>query len=178
MFTMTRRIVTLAFTLAACSDGPSGLPATAHRGAPPQASIGGASGERAIEGIVAGLNAAWAAKDAAAYAAHFSEDIELINPVGAVFSGKAAFQAVHVFLFSGPFAPSTASFSVRRVRYLTGTIAILDLDLVITGFAFVPGGLTPTEPGVLRSRMRCVAMSRGASWEIVAMQLTPIAPAA
>ena len=177
MVTTTRNILALAVLIVACSDGPSGVPATPRAMAEPQASIGGTSASEGIEDLVAALNAAWAAKDPAAYAAQFSDDIELINPVGAIISGRTAFQAVHVFLFNGPFAPSTGNFSIRRVQFLTGTIAILDLDLVITGYAFVPGGLPPTQPGVLRARMRVVAMNRGNDWQIVAMQLTQLPPA-
>lgn len=173
----TTRILALAIVLVACSDGPSSVPATPPSSGAAQASVGGTSASEGIDDLVAALNAAWAAKDPAAYAAQFSDDIELINPVGVVISGKAAFQAIHVFLFTGPFAPSTGSFSIRRAAFLTGTIAILDIDLVVTGYAFVPGGLQPTEPGVLRSRMRGVAMNRGGDWQIVAMQLTQIPPA-
>jgi uncharacterized protein (TIGR02246 family) len=131
-----------------------------------------------IDALAAANAAAWAAKNAAAYAATFAEDAEFISPVGGILSGRAAIQAQHAFLFGGPFAPSTSTNTVRRVQFLTGTIAIVDVDVVLTGFAGLPPGLRATEPGVVRSRVRWVVVKRGGDWEIAAQQMTPIPPAA
>ena len=131
----------------------------------------------AIQAVVDAMNAAWAAKSAAGYVASFSEDVEFINPIGGIVSGRAAIQAQHVFLFGGLFAGSTQTLTVRRVDFLTGTIAVVDLDAVLTGYVALPPGLRPTEPGVVRTRVRWVMEKRGGVWEIVAQQLTGIAPA-
>jgi hypothetical protein len=37
---------------------------------------------------------------------------------------------------------------VRRIEFLAGTIAIVDLNFRLTGFSFLPPGLRETEPGV------------------------------
>lgn len=166
-----------ALLLLACGEGPASVTA-ARIPANPQPTIGVSDNQ--IDGIgalVAANSAAWAAKDAAAFAATYAVDAEFINPVGGTLSGRAAIQAQHVFLFAGPFAPSTSVNAIRRVVFLTGTIAIVDIDVTLTGFAGLPPGLRATEPGVVRSRARWVVEKRGGDWLIVAGQMTPFPPA-
>ena len=122
--------------------------------------------------IVSALNAAWAAKDAAAYAAPFAEDAQLVSPVGGLISGRAAVQAQHVFLFNGLFAASTNIITVRDIEFLTGTIAIVYLDIMLTGYVALPPGL-PSTDGVVRNRGTWVVQKRGGEWEIVFQQMTP-----
>ena len=122
--------------------------------------------------VVAGRIAAWAAKDAAAYASAYALDVRLINPAGALISGRDAFRATHVFLFNGPFAGSTLALAVRDIRFLTGTVAIVYLDLSITGYAFIPPGVSAPSDGVLRARVTWVVEKREGEWQIVFQQNT------
>lgn len=122
--------------------------------------------------IVGGRTAAWAAKDAAAYASAFAPDLRFINPAGALVFGQDAFRGVHVSLFNGPFAGSTLALAVRDIQFLTGTVAIVYLDLSITGYAFLPPGVTPSSDGVLRARITWVVQKRGGEWQILFMHNT------
>jgi uncharacterized protein (TIGR02246 family) len=122
--------------------------------------------------IVGAVTAAWAAKDAAAYAAPYAEDVRGIGPLGALLTGRDAFRAQHVFLFNGPFMGSTQTIDVREIQFLTGTIAIVYEDVSLTGYAFLPPGL-PSSGGVVRTRVTWVVEKRGGSWEIVFQQMTP-----
>jgi uncharacterized protein (TIGR02246 family) len=122
--------------------------------------------------LVSGREAAWAAKDPAAYAAAFAADLQFINPAGVLFSGRDAFRALHVGLFNGPFAGSTLTLQVRDVQFLTGTIAIVYLNLSITGYAFAPPGTNPPADGVLRARVTWVVEKQSGEWQIVFMQNT------
>jgi uncharacterized protein (TIGR02246 family) len=126
----------------------------------------------AILEIVAGRTAAWAAKDPVAYASAFAPDLRFINPVGVLFSGREAFRGLHGFLFNGPFAASTLGLAVREIQFLTGTVAIVYLDLSITGYAFLPPGVTAPSDGVLRARVTWVVERRGGEWQILFMQNT------
>lgn len=121
--------------------------------------------------LVSGRTTAWAAKDPAAYAAAFAADLQFINPAGVLFSGREAFRALHVILFNGPFAGSTLTLGVRDIQFLTGTVAIVYLDLSLTGYAFPPPGTNPTD-GVLRARVTWVVEKRAGEWQIVFMQNT------
>jgi uncharacterized protein (TIGR02246 family) len=166
--------LTFAVLAAGCSEA-SGTPTEARTVETAQTST---SQDEGIAGIVAAATAAWTAKDAAAYAAIYSEDAVMTNPVGARMVGREAIRAGHAFLFSGPFAGSTQTITVVGVRYLTGTIAIVDQDVRLTGYAFLPpNGLRATTPGVVRTSVSWVVMKRGGTWEIVAQNMTPIPPA-
>jgi uncharacterized protein (TIGR02246 family) len=136
-----------------------------------QASLSGIPTEGILD-LVSGRTAAWAAKDPAAYAAAFAADLEFINPAGVLFSGRDAFRALHVILFSGPFAGSTLTLAVRDIQFLTGTVAIVFLDLLLTGYAFLPPGTNPQADGALHARVTWVVEKRSGEWQIVFMQNT------
>lgn len=121
---------------------------------------------REIEALEAAWDAAFAAKNATAYAANYTEDAELVNPAGVIFSGRDAIRALHAFLFGGLLAGSTRTSEVRRMVFLTGTKVMVDLDIALTGVA----------PGVLRSRHKWIVVKDTGSWRIFAEQITPVAP--
>jgi uncharacterized protein (TIGR02246 family) len=133
--------------------------------------------ERQVEALVTAAEAAWAAKDAAAYAALFAEDAEFISPFGTYLSGREAIRAQHVLLFRGPFAGSNLDITVRRITFLTGTVAIMDLEYRLTDYRFLVPGLIPTEPGVFRTTVRWVVQKQRGEWVIVGLQITPVLPA-
>jgi uncharacterized protein (TIGR02246 family) len=166
-------LVTVALLISACSE-PSD--ATAPIGARPlQGSaqlVSGSISTEPITDIVAAVTAAWAAKDASAYAAAYAEDVQVVSPVGSLLTGRDAFRAQHVFLFNGPFVGSTQTIEVRDIQFLTGTIAIVYQDVSLTEYAFLPPGL-PSSAGVVRTRVTWVVEKRGGRWEIVFQQMTP-----
>jgi uncharacterized protein (TIGR02246 family) len=167
-------VLSLAVLIAACGDETAA--STDPR--PPGASASnGVSASDAIDALVASETAAWAAKDPVAYAAGYSEDVVFIGPTAGILRGREAIRAQHAFLFSGPFAGSTQTITVTRVEYLTGTIAIVDQNVALVGYAFLPGVLKPSEPGVVRTIVRWVVEKRAGTWEIVAQQMTLVPPA-
>jgi uncharacterized protein (TIGR02246 family) len=100
--------------------------------------------ERGIHELLQAAQDAWAANDAVAYGAVFAEDVDFVNPLGGIVSGRQAIIAQHVFLFNGPFAGSVQSGEIRRLVALTGTLAVLDVDVTLTGYAGLPPGLGET----------------------------------
>jgi uncharacterized protein (TIGR02246 family) len=163
--------VLLTLSIACNEESDATGPLGGRQTQAPQAYLG-AIPTAPILDIVSALTAAWAAKDAAAYAAPYAADLQFINPLGAVISGLDAFRAQHVFLFNGPFAGSTLTLVVRDIQFLTGTIAIVYLDGSLTGYAFLPPGL-PSSGGVQRTRNTWVVEKRGGEWQIVFQQYTP-----
>ena len=121
--------------------------------------------------VVNGVTAAWTAHDPAAYASFYAADMTLINPRGAVIAGRDAFRAQHAFLFSGPFAGSTQTITVRDIQFLSGTIAIVYQDVALTGYAFLLPGLVAVD-GVVRTNVTWVVEKRAGRWEIVMQQMT------
>lgn len=133
--------------------------------------------QREIEALLATWENTWASMDASAYAANYALDADFVNPLGGILSGRQAIAAAHAFLFGGPFAGSVQTGQIRRLVALTGTLAIVDLDVTLTGYAGpLPPGLAETAPGVVATRARMVVGKTGSRWEILAQQLTRIAP--
>jgi uncharacterized protein (TIGR02246 family) len=164
-------IVSIAASTACAEDTGATGPLAAPRMPASQVSASGIPTDGILE-IVAGRTAAWAAKDPMAYASAFAPDLRFINPSGGLVFGRDAYRALHVVLFNGPFAGSTLGLAVREIQFLTGTVAIVYLDLSITGYAFVPPGVTPPSDGVLRARVTWVVEKRGGEWQILFMQNT------
>jgi uncharacterized protein (TIGR02246 family) len=156
----------------ACTEDPGATgPLAAPRARASQVGLSAVPTDEILD-VVGGRIAAWAAKDPAAYASAFSTDLRFINPTGALVFGRDAFRAAHVFLFNGPFAGSTLTIAVRDIQFLTGTVALVYLDLSITGYAFLPPGVPSPSDGVARARVTWVVEKRGGEWQIVFMQNT------
>jgi uncharacterized protein (TIGR02246 family) len=178
---ITRSAILLALLATACSD--SSMPT-----ASPSAEVPAAQAARVatnppgqvahIEALRIAWDAAWAAKDAAAFASLYTEDATFINPVGGILSGREAIRAQHTFLFgpTGPFRASTQTSEIRRIDFLTGTIAVVDLNVALTGFHGLPPGLRETEPGVVRNVVRWIVVKHRGEWLIHGQQMTPVPP--
>lgn len=134
-------------------------------------------GEDVVLSAVADFDAAWNAGSASGIAALFVDDAEFVNGRGQVAVGTDAIRAQHAALFAGPFAGSHLQSSIRRVTFLSGTSAVVDIDTELTGFVSLPPGTDPTEPGKQRGRHKRVLVKRGGEWRIVLMQITTVAPA-
>jgi uncharacterized protein (TIGR02246 family) len=135
--------------------------------------------EREIRAHLAAWTAAWASMDGTAYGSMYAEDADFVNPLGGILSGRAAIAATHTFLFNpvnGPFRGSIQTYEIRRLVALRGDLALVDLNVALTGYAGLPPGLGETEPGVVRTRARLLMGRNGAHWEILAQQYTGIAP--
>ena len=123
---------------------------------------------RGIEQLVKEFEAAFSAKDAAAYGDAYAENADFVNPVGVVTTSRAALVTLHAMLFAGPLAPATFTAELRDVEFLTGTSAVVDVFTTLSGVAGPPPPFTVVSPdGAVRSRTRWVVEKRGGEWEIV-----------
>jgi uncharacterized protein (TIGR02246 family) len=178
--TMKRFLILAAASLvSACGESADPQSPDHIAGAPSYSTAVAAGQTQAIHDLIAEQSAAWAAKDAAAYGRTYTADTEVVNPVGGILTGSAAVTAQHAFLFNpafGFFRNSTSSWTVRSISFLTGTTALVKLDVVLTGFSGLPPGLTATEPGVVRTRVSWIAVKQGQQWRIMYQQMTAIAP--
>lgn len=177
-------VILATIALGGCREAPTEAMegAAALASSPESASfltVAPPSMERGIEALIESAQAAWNAMDGIAYGAHFAEDAEVINPPGAIVSGRTVIANTHVFLFNpndGPFRGSTSASVIRRIVPLTGTMAIVDATTNLTGYASTPNGLVEWAPGVVRTRNRMLVVRNGARWEIQAQQLTAVQP--
>jgi uncharacterized protein (TIGR02246 family) len=129
-----------------------------------------------FQGLVDAQFAAWTAKDADAFASTYTTDARFFNPIGAVYEGREGIRAAHALLFGGPFAPTSETQVITEVRMLTGTLGIVHLRAALTGFVGLPPGLTPTEPGVLRTTKTWVVEKRAGEWKTLVQHMAPIGP--
>lgn len=127
-----------------------------------QANVSGSPGDRAaIQEIVSTFDRTWGS-DPVTYAGQYASIIEWVGPNGAIITDPAALTALYTFLFNGPLAGTTRSSSIRNITFLTGTIAVLDIDTQVTGGNVV--------------RERNVLVKRAGEWRIVLHQQTFVAP--
>ncbi|HLT11481.1 MAG TPA: SgcJ/EcaC family oxidoreductase [Micromonosporaceae bacterium] len=168
----SRRVAVLGLTLLAVT----GLSACKDEDSPTSPSV--AEVTQAVQRLVDAAAAAWAAKDADAFAAVYAPDSRFYDPIGNVSTGRAAIAGYHSALFAGPFASSMETQEIKEVRLLTDAIAIVHLIAELTGVASedLPPGLSHTVPGVVRTTKTWVVLKQGSGWEIVSQHMAPVAP--
>lgn len=160
--------------------GPAADPASAPEDAfAAQVAVVPPAEARDIHALLESWGGAWNAGDGIAYGDHYTADADFVNPLGNVATGSAAIGAAHVFLFNpvnGPFRGSTSSHVVRRLVALTGSLAIVDATVTLTGFAGTPPGLVHWAPGVVKTRHHMVVGRVDGNWRILAQQITAMQP--
>ena len=136
--------------------------------------------EKAISAIIDEFVATWNRRDAAAWAAQFAVDSDHINVVGMLFEGQDENHRRHAEIFAGMFKNSTLQHHIRRLRFLSPEIALVDLDSVMSIVGPLPPAFTAISQrnadgaAVMRSRMRHVMTKADGRWTIVASQNSPI----
>lgn len=121
--------------------------------------------EAAIRKLIEKEVAAWNAGDAKAYASHFAEGGTFTNLYGMFFEGRQEFEARHAEIFSTFFKGSTRKVSIRKLRFVTPEVAIVDLEAEVRNVRNMPGVTLP-EDGVLRIRPLLVFAKRNGAWWI------------
>ena len=128
----------------------------------------GAQDETAIRGIIEQQVAAWNAGDGKAYAAHFATDGGFTNLFGMVMYGQEAFEKRHSEIFATFFKNTARQMTIRRIRFVTPDVAIVDVDTEVHGIKAMPAGVTLGTDGVLRTRLQQVFVKRDGAWWIEA----------
>lgn len=182
--TLTRAVVALMAITAAtgCNEEPfhpggsGGGRAAGSGDLAMQASVnGGPRDHEAIQDIVNTFDQAWTSGDAVTYAAQYA-GADWVGPTGAVLSDPAAITALYTAILTFGLPGTTRQSTIRRLTFLTGTIAVLDIDTRVTGFAAPPPGVVPWQPGILRVLEKNILQKRGGEWRIIQHQQTPVAP--
>jgi len=117
---------------------------------------------------------AWNRADGIAYGENYWAEAELVNPSGAIVSGKPAIVQEHVDLWGGIFKGSHIAGKVRRVQMLGANYMIVDCDFQLSGFAKPPPGAPPWAT-VLNNHLKHVMEKRDGAWKILSAQNTLVA---
>ncbi len=118
--------------------------------------------------------AAWNKHDAAAMAALWAPDGDVINPFGRVAKGRAEVEALFKDEHGGPMKMTTYSSKVTGVRVLGDRVAVLDWEANITGMQSGDGSPLPPFPHHV---VVVVQKDKDGKWMVEAARPYAFAPA-
>ena len=147
----------------AFASGSSVEPLTAGRmDSTAQASIPGSPRDlEAIQQIVTTFDQTWGS-DPVTYAAQYGSVIDWVGPTGTILNDPEAITALYTFLFTNVFAGTTRITTIRNLTFLSGTVAVLDIETRVVGFA--------------RALEKNVLIKRAGEWRILLHQQTLVTP--
>ena len=124
--------------------------------------------QAAIRAVVADQVAAWDSGDGAGYARHVAPDVSFTNLFGMVMYGAPAFVERHTQILAGFYKGTTKRHSIRRIRFVTPDVAIVDIDNEVRGVTTMPAGIAVLADGVIRTQLMEVFSRRRGRWWIEA----------
>lgn len=118
--------------------------------------------EADIRAIVATQATSWNAGDGAAYAKDLAPDASFTNIFGMVMYGAASFAERHQHILSTFYTGTTKHHTIRRIRFITPDVAIVDIDNEVRGVTTMPVGIAVPVDGIIRTQLMEVLVRRGA----------------
>lgn len=134
--------------------------------------------EAAIRAIVADQAAAWDVGDGTRYARHVAAEVSFTNLFGMVMYGAPAFTERHSQILATFYKGTTKRHAIRRIRFVTPDVAIVDIDNEVHGVKTMPAGITVPPDGVVRTQLMEVFSRRAGRWWIEAYHNVDLKPAA
>ena len=126
------------------------------------------AGENTIRAIVAEQAAAWDAGDGARYASRVAPEASFTNLFGMVMYGKPAFEARHKEILATFYKGTTKKHVVRKIRFVTPDVAIVDIDNEVHGVKAMPAGIVVPPDGVIKTQLMEVFVRRNGEWWVEA----------
>lgn len=124
--------------------------------------------EQAIRMIVAGQVDAWNAGDGHGYATDIAPDVSFTNVFGMVMYGHEAFERRHAEILATFYKGTVKSHVIRRMRFLTQDVAIVNIDNEVRRVRSLPSGLAVPRDGVLRTQLLQVFVRHNGRWWVEA----------
>ncbi len=137
-----------------------------------------AAPEAAIRAIVADQVVAWNAGDGPGYARHLAPDASFTNLFGTVFYGAPAFAQRHAEILATFYKGTTKQHVVRRIRFVTPDVAIVDIDNQVQGVKAMPEGIVVPPDGIVKTQLMEVFVRRNGRWLIEAYHNVDLKPPA
>ena len=128
----------------------------------------GQRSEDEIRTIVAAQVLAWNGGNGDAYAQHLAADASFTNIFGMVMYGREAFTKRHKEILATFYKGTTKHHSVRRIRFITADVALVDIDNEVRGVKTMPAGAIVPAGGVLKTQLMEVFVRRDGRWWIEA----------
>ena len=133
--------------------------------------------EAPIRAIVAEQATAWDAGDAHGYARLAAPDVSFTNIFGMVMYGAAAFEKRHAEILASFYKGTTKHHLIRRIRFVTPDVAIVDIDNEVRGVKAMPGGIAVPADGVVKTQLMEVFVRRDNRWWLEAYHNVSVPPA-
>jgi uncharacterized protein (TIGR02246 family) len=124
--------------------------------------------EAAIRDIIAEQVVAWDAGDGTRYGKHVSPDVSFTNLFGMVMYGARAFKDRHSEILSTFYKGTKKNHVIRRIRFVTHDVAIVDIDNEVRGIRAMPAGIVVPLDGILKTQLMEVFVRREGRWWIEA----------
>ena len=137
-----------------------------------------ATAETAIRKIIADQAEAWNGGDGARYASRVADEASFTNLFGMVMYGKPAFTTRHQEILSTFYKGTTKKHLVRRIRFVTPDVAIVDIDNEVHGVKAMPAGIFVPADGVIKTQLMEVFVRRDGQWWVEAYHNVDTKPAA
>jgi uncharacterized protein (TIGR02246 family) len=134
--------------------------------------------EAPIRAIIADQVQAWNAGDGDRYSEHLAPDASFTNLFGMVMYGKADFARRQREILSSFFKDTRKAHVVRRIRFVTPDVAIVDIDNEVRGVKALPAGVAVPADGILKTQLMEVFVRRDGQWWIEAYHNVDLKPAA
>ena len=132
--------------------------------------------EAPIRAIVAAQAAAWDKGDAACFAKDIAPDVAFTNLFGMVMYGGPSFLDRQRQVLSTFFKGTTKRHTIRRIRFVTPDVALVDIDNEVHGVTAMPVGVSVPPDGIIRSQLLEVFVRRDSRWLIEAFHNVDVKP--
>jgi len=123
---------------------------------------------QAVGQLLGELTEAWNSGDARAYGARFCPDVTFTNTDGTVDLGRDEVVRHAGEAFQGVLAGTKLSLAVRKLRLVRPGVAVVDLDLRISGVPVPPPGPGNGSGGEVRTSLMLVLAEEDDHWWITA----------
>ena len=127
-----------------------------------------AASEAPIRAIVADQVVSWNAGDGRAYVRHLAPEASFTNLFGMVMYGAPAFAKRHAEILDTFYKGTTKYHFIRRIRFVTSDVAIVDIDNEVRGVKTMPGGIVVPPDGVVKTQLMEVFVRHEGRWWIEA----------
>lgn len=127
--------------------------------------VNGMNTSSEIARLLASVDAAWNAGDAAAFAALWTTDGTVISPQGQRTEGRDQIEREQAAGFAGPMKGTTHTLSAAEIYRPTNDIAVVDGEAVIANLRMPDGTTFPP----LSANFTAVCVDRDGTWLIAHM---------
>jgi uncharacterized protein (TIGR02246 family) len=121
--------------------------------------------DKGINQLVASFEDAWNRHDAHAFAETFAEDADFTNVIGMSAHGQRAVEEFHAPMFATRFKNTHQTATDVKIRFLSPTMASVDVRWEMTGALDVDGSPVPLRKGLLN----WIVTKNGERWLITVM---------